>query len=47
MQKLPSVRNTIKAMEEYLKDPVLLRADEDAEYVATIEIPLEEVKEPW
>ncbi|MGB4005903.1 MAG: bifunctional aconitate hydratase 2/2-methylisocitrate dehydratase [Halanaerobiales bacterium] len=42
----PSVRNTIKAMEEYLKDPVLLRADEDAEYVATIEIPLEEVKEP-
>lgn len=42
----PSVINTIRAMEEYLKDPVLLRADEDAEYAATIEIPLEEVKEP-
>ena len=42
----PSVKRTIKAVEEYLKDPVLFRADEDAEYAAVIEIPLAEIKEP-
>ncbi len=42
----PSVRDNIKAIEEFLADPVLLRADEDAEYVATIEIPLDEIGEP-
>ncbi|MBM7557511.1 bifunctional aconitate hydratase 2/2-methylisocitrate dehydratase [Halanaerobacter jeridensis] len=42
----PSVKKTIAALEEFLEDPVLPRADEDAEYAATIEIPLEEVGEP-
>ena len=42
----PSVRDTIKAMERYLADPVLLKADEDAGYAATIVIPLAEVTEP-
>ncbi|MFP4662633.1 MAG: bifunctional aconitate hydratase 2/2-methylisocitrate dehydratase [Halanaerobiales bacterium] len=41
-----SVRDTIETMEEYLADPILLRADLDAEYAATIEIPLDEVEEP-
>lgn len=41
-----SVRDTIKTIEEYLEDPVLLRADEGAEYAATIEIPLDRVTEP-
>ena len=42
----PSVSKTITALEEFLDDPVLPRADEDADYAATIEIPLEEVGEP-
>jgi aconitate hydratase 2/2-methylisocitrate dehydratase len=42
----PSVKNTIQAIEEYLKDPVLFEADEEAEYAAEIEIPLEELSEP-
>lgn len=42
----PSVKRTIKAVEEYLEDPILFRADEDAEYAAVIEIPLSEIKEP-
>ncbi|MFW6000733.1 MAG: aconitase family protein [Halanaerobium sp.] len=42
----PSVMNTIKAIEEYLSEPILFEADEDAEYAAVIEIPLEEIKEP-
>lgn len=42
----PSVRNTIKAIEEYLEDPIIFEADEDAEYAAVIEIPLEEIDEP-
>lgn len=42
----PSVKNTIQAIEEYLKDPVLFKADEGAEYAAEIEIPLEELSEP-
>lgn len=45
-QKSPSVKDTIKAMEEYLANPVLLKGDDDADYAATIEIPLEEVTEP-
>ncbi|OCL25541.1 aconitase [Orenia metallireducens] len=45
-QKSPSVKDTIKAMEEYLANPVLLKGDEDADYAATIEIPLDEVNEP-
>ncbi|RAK08636.1 aconitase [Halanaerobium saccharolyticum] len=42
----PSVKNTIQAVEEYLEDPVLFTADEDAEYAAEIIIPLEELSEP-
>ena len=42
----PSVKNTIQAIEKYLKDPVLFKADEDAEYAAEIEIPLAELSEP-
>ncbi|PRX35643.1 aconitase [Orenia metallireducens] len=45
-QKSPSVKDTIKAMEEYLANPVLLKGDDDADYAATIEIPLGEVTEP-
>ncbi|TDX59298.1 bifunctional aconitate hydratase 2/2-methylisocitrate dehydratase [Orenia marismortui] len=42
----PSVKDTIQAIEDYLADPVLLKGDEDADYAATIEIPLDEVDEP-
>jgi aconitate hydratase 2/2-methylisocitrate dehydratase len=42
----PSVKNTIQAIEAYLENPVLFKADEDAEYAAEIEIPLEELSEP-
>jgi len=42
----PSVKDTIKAIEEYLAEPVLLEGDDDADYAATIEIPLDEVTEP-
>ncbi|MCK8825118.1 bifunctional aconitate hydratase 2/2-methylisocitrate dehydratase [Fuchsiella alkaliacetigena] len=42
----PSVQNTIQAIEEFLAEPVLLEADADAQYAATIEIPLAEVEEP-
>lgn len=36
----------IKAMEDWIANPKLLRADADAEYAATIEIDLNEIKEP-
>ncbi len=36
----------IKAMEDWLADPVLMEADADAEYAAVIEIDLDELKEP-
>jgi aconitate hydratase 2/2-methylisocitrate dehydratase len=42
----PSVKNTIKAIADYLKDPILFEADENAEYAAEIEIPLAEISEP-
>ena len=35
-----------KAMEEWIKNPHLLKADNDAEYAAIIEIDLNEIKEP-
>jgi aconitate hydratase 2/2-methylisocitrate dehydratase len=35
-----------RAMEEWLENPSLMRADADAEYAAVIEIDLNEVKEP-
>lgn len=45
-QSSPSVRNTIRAIEEYLKNPALPVADDGAEYAAVIEIQLDEVREP-
>merc|ERR1711937_596875 len=33
-------------MEEWLKNPVLTEADKDAEYLSTIEINMDEIKEP-
>ena len=36
----------IKAMEEWLANPVLMEADADAEYAAVIEINLDEITEP-
>lgn len=36
----------IKAMEEWIANPTLLKADPDAEYAAVIEIDLNEIKEP-
>lgn len=42
----PAVKNTIQAVEEYLAEPVLFRADKEAEYAAEIEIPLAELSEP-
>ncbi len=36
----------IKAMEEWLANPTLLKADADAEYAAVIEIDMSEIKEP-
>ena len=42
----PSVQRNITAMEEFLADPLLLEADKEAEYAATVEIPLAEVEEP-
>ncbi|MCK8816257.1 bifunctional aconitate hydratase 2/2-methylisocitrate dehydratase [Natroniella sulfidigena] len=42
----PSVKETIASIEEFLADPILLQPDEDAQYAATIEIPLDEVEEP-
>lgn len=41
-----SIRRRIKAMEEWLVNPQLLRADADAEYAAVIEIDLAEITEP-
>ncbi|WP_408955059.1 bifunctional aconitate hydratase 2/2-methylisocitrate dehydratase [Natroniella sp. ANB-PHB2] len=42
----PSVKETIASIEEFLADPLLLQPDEDAQYAATIEIPLDELEEP-
>lgn len=41
-----SLKRRIAAMEAWLKTPVLLEADKDAEYAAVIEINLNEIKEP-
>lgn len=42
----PSVYDTIESIERYLTDPILPRADKGANYAGTIEIPLDEVREP-
>jgi aconitate hydratase 2/2-methylisocitrate dehydratase len=41
-----TLRKRIEAVEEWLKDPKLLKADVDAEYAAVIEIDLAEITEP-
>ena len=41
-----SITRRIKAMEAWLADPKLLKADADAEYAAVIEIDLAEITEP-
>jgi aconitate hydratase 2/2-methylisocitrate dehydratase len=41
-----TLRRRIKAMEEWLANPVLLEADSDAEYAEIIEIDLDEITEP-
>lgn len=45
-QESASVKNSIKAFEEYLANPVFLRADEDAEYDAVVTVNMSEYKEP-
>jgi len=41
-----TIERRAQAMEEWLENPILLGADEDAEYAAEIEINLDEIKEP-
>ena len=41
-----SLENRIKEMEEWLSHPTLLKKDDDAEYVDTIDIDLSEIREP-
>lgn len=41
-----SIKRRIIAMEEWLKNPKLMRADTDAEYAEVIEINMSEIKEP-
>ncbi|WP_280551581.1 bifunctional aconitate hydratase 2/2-methylisocitrate dehydratase [Halomonas sp. 25-S5] len=41
-----TIERRIQGMEEWLADPSLMRADNDAEYAEVIEIDLEELKEP-
>ncbi|WP_443083651.1 bifunctional aconitate hydratase 2/2-methylisocitrate dehydratase [Vibrio sp. HA2012] len=38
--------NRVKAIQTWLENPVLIKADEDAEYAEVIEINLNEIKEP-
>ena len=45
-QDVRSLQRRIKAMEAWLADPQLLKADADAEYAAVIEIDLADVHEP-
>ncbi len=41
-----TIRNRINDMQEWLKNPKLLRADEGAEYAEVLEVNLSEIKEP-
>ncbi len=41
-----TIARRIQAMEAWLKNPELMKADADAEYAAVIEINLDEIKEP-
>lgn len=41
-----TISRRIAAMEAWLADPALMRADDDAEYAAVIEINMDDIKEP-
>ncbi len=41
-----TIAKRIKAMQKWLDNPILIEADENCEYAATIEIDLNEIKEP-
>ncbi len=41
-----TIAKRIKAMQKWLDNPILMEADENCEYAATIEIDLNEIKEP-
>lgn len=41
-----SLERRIKAMEDWVANPVLMRADADAEYAAVIEIDMNQIREP-
>ena len=45
-QSKDTLATRIKAMEDWLANPELLRADADAEYAAVIEINMDDIKEP-
>ena len=45
-QDAKTLKNRIKAVEDWLKKPALLKADKNAEYAAVIEIDLKEITEP-
>ena len=45
-QSKDTLAKRIKAMEDWLANPELLRADADAEYAAVIEINMDDIKEP-
>lgn len=41
-----TIQRRIKAMQDWLENPVLMQADKDAEYAEIIEIDLDQIKEP-
>jgi aconitate hydratase 2/2-methylisocitrate dehydratase len=41
-----TIRRRVQAMENWLADPVLLAADADADYYETIDIDMDEIREP-
>lgn len=41
-----TIERRIRAMEDFIADPQLMEADQDAEYAAVVEIDLNEIKEP-
>lgn len=45
-QDAKTLEHRVNQMQEWLKDPQLLKADPDAEYAAVVEIDLNELKEP-
>ena len=45
-QSSETLAKRVKAMEAWLANPELLKADDDAEYAAVIEIDMDEIKEP-